>query len=58
MSDTLAPVERARVLVPTKNDVLETRKEAIQTDRVRVETLLRSEIHVWQLQLADRSYNS
>ena len=31
MSDTLAPVERARVLVPTKNDVLETRKEAIQT---------------------------
>ena len=31
MSDTLAPVERARVPVPTKNDVLETRKEAIQT---------------------------
>ena len=31
MSDTPAPVERARVLVSTKNDVLETRKEAIQT---------------------------
>ena len=30
MSDKLAPVEKAGVLVPTKNDVLETRKEAIQ----------------------------
>ena len=39
MSDTLVPVKRARVLVPTKNDVLETRKEAIQNlDRLRVET--------------------
>ena len=31
MSDTLAPGESARVLVPTENDVLGTRKEVIQT---------------------------
>ena len=31
VSDTFAPGKRARVLVPTKNDVVETHKEAIQT---------------------------